>query len=47
MYLRKASDSRIVVRETDTLGFNQKGVLLGAFMERADRVHSGKKQTIN
>lgn len=39
-------DTRIVVRETDVLGVNQE-TLLGTFMERADRVHSGKRQTIN
>jgi len=44
--LRKANDTRRVVRETDMLGLNQDTVL-GAFRERAERVHSGKRQTIN
>lgn len=46
MCLRKASDSRTVVRESDMLGFNQE-LLRGAFMARADRVHNGKRQTRN
>lgn len=35
--LRKASDSRMVVRGSEMLGFNQKEVLLGAFMAKSRR----------